>query len=208
MKFTKPLDDIFQTPSSVKVLRVLLRAEMDMTGRQIAELAGLNPQTTLNTLDRLDDLNLLAVRKVARARLYKLRSGHALIEKLIRPLFDTEKTFLNDQLSAIGSKLSRSGLGATVILFGSVARGGEGPDSDLDLCILINHENERDKINRIVVEVIDDVVDTTGNVPTILVWLRNELIERLNNNDKLATSIINEGRVIGGPDVIGAIQNG
>ena len=146
MKFTKPLDDIFQTPSSVKVLRVLLRAEMDMTGRQIAELAGLNPQTTLNTLDRLDNLNLLAVRKVARARLYKLRTGHALIENLIRPLFNTENGFLNDQLSMIGNKISVGGLGITVILFGSVAKGEEGPDSDLDLCVLINNEGERESV--------------------------------------------------------------
>ena len=90
---TYPLDDIFSTASTVKVLRILVASELDMSGRQIASLAGLNPQTTQNTLDRLNEVGLLSARKVGRAKLYRFQPGNALVEKLLTPLFSAEKSF-------------------------------------------------------------------------------------------------------------------
>ena len=39
MKFQKPLNEVFQNLSHVKVLRVLINSELDLTGRQVASLA-------------------------------------------------------------------------------------------------------------------------------------------------------------------------
>ncbi len=88
------LDAIFSTPSAVKVLRILAGSELDLSGRQIASLAGLNPQTTQNTLDHLNDMGLLAVRQVGRAKLYRFRPGHIHVVKLLAPLFAEEKVLL------------------------------------------------------------------------------------------------------------------
>ena len=135
MKFKKPLDDIFQTPSSIKVLRVLAKSELDFTGRQIADMAGLNPQTCQNTLDRLNDLRLLAVRRVGRAYLYRLKSNNAIVNQMLAPLFNTEKNLLANELTKVANRLE--GTAIAVILFGSVARGEEEPESDIDLAVIV-----------------------------------------------------------------------
>ena len=71
MKFDKPLDDIFGAPSNVKVLRVLARIDWELTGRQVADMAGLNAMTCQNTLNRLREFELLGVRRVGSANLYR-----------------------------------------------------------------------------------------------------------------------------------------
>ena len=58
MKFQKPLNDIFQNLSHVKILRVLVNSELDLTGRQIAALAGLSPMGAKKALDHLGELGL------------------------------------------------------------------------------------------------------------------------------------------------------
>ena len=131
MKFTKPLDDIFQTPSSVKVLRVLFQSDLDLTGRQIADMAGLNPQTCQNTLDRLDDLLILAIRRIGRAYLHRLKSNNAIVQQMLKPLFTTETNLLSNELTKVANMFS--GTAIAVILLGSVARGEEDSGSDIDL---------------------------------------------------------------------------
>lgn len=199
MKFTKPLDDIFQSPSSVKVLRVLAKSELDFTGRQIADMAGLNPQTCQNTLDRLNDLRLLAVRRVGRAYLYRFKSHNAIVQQMLKPLFTTETNLLTNELAKAANRLE--GTAIAMILFGSVARGEEVPGSDIDLAIIVQDPETREAAQEKGDEIMDDLVDVTGIVPTILVWSKDEFRERYNSGDGLARSLLEEGRVVMGPSI-------
>lgn len=49
----------------------------------------------------------------------------------------------NDQLLAASHAIKSHYHSATVLLFGSFAKGIERPDSDIDLCILVDNPNER-----------------------------------------------------------------
>jgi len=82
VKFQKSLDEVFQNLSHVKVLRVLVNSELDLTGRQIASLAGLSAMGAKKALDHLGELNLLAVRRVGRAYLYRFREENLIVQKL------------------------------------------------------------------------------------------------------------------------------
>ena len=199
MKFTKPLDDIFQTPSSIKVLRVLAKSELDLTGRQIADMASLNPQTCQNTLDRLNDLRLLAVRRVGRAYLYRLKSYNAIVQKMLMPLFTTKTNLLNNELTKVANQLESTAI--AVILFGSVARGEEEPGSDIDLAIIVQNPENKEATQKLGDEILDELATVTGVVPTIIVWSKDEFKERYNNGDGLARSLLEEGRVVMGPPV-------
>ena len=205
MKFRKPLDDIFQTPSSVRVLRVLAHSELDLTGRQIADMAGLNPQTCQNTLDRLNDLHLLATRRVGRAYLYQLRRNNVIVQKLLTPLFIAEKDLLASELSRAAVRFE--GTAIAVILFGSVARGEEVPGSDLDLCVVVEDTSSVDRTRELGGEVMDHLSDATGITPTIIVWSKDEFKERYNSGDSLARSILEEGRSIMGPPVYEVLRD-
>jgi len=206
MKFKKPLDDIFQTPSSIKVLRVLAKSELDFTGRQIADMAGLNPQTCQNTLDRLNDLQLLAVRRVGRAYLYRLKSNNAIVNQMLAPLFNTEKNLLANELTKVANRLE--GTAIAVILFGSVARGEEEPGSDIDLAVIVQDPETREAAQGLGDEILDELADVTGVVPTIIVWSKDEFKERYDSGDGLARSLLEEGRVVMGPPVYEILRDG
>ena len=206
MKFKKPLDDIFQTPSSIKVLRVLAKGELDFTGRQIADMAGLNPQTCQNTLDRLNDLRLLAVRRVGRAYLYRLKSNNAIVNQMLAPLFNTEKNLLANELTKVANRLE--GTAIAVILFGSVARGEEEPGSDIDLAVIVQDPETREAAQGLGDEILDELADVTGVIPTIIVWTKDEFKERYDSGDGLARSLLEEGRVVMGPPVYEILRDG
>jgi predicted nucleotidyltransferase len=205
MKFRKPLDDIFQTPSSVRVLRVLVHSELDLTGRQIADMAGLNPQTCQNTLDRLNDLHLLATRRVGRAYLYRLRTNNIIVMQMLRPLFVTEKSLLSSELSKVAARYE--GTAIAVVLFGSVARGEEEPGSDIDLCVIVKNPESMEAAREKGDEILDHLADATGIVPTIIVWSKDEFLERYNRGDGLARSLLEEGRSIMGPPVYEVLRD-
>ena len=206
MKFKKPLDDIFQTPSSIKVLRVLAKGELDFTGRQIADMAGLNPQTCQNTLDRLNDLRLLAVRRVGRAYLYRLKSNNAIVNQMLAPLFNTEKNLLANELTKVANRLE--GTAIAVILFGSVARGEEEPGSDIDLAVIVQDPETREAAQGLGDEILDELAEVTGVIPTIIVWSKDEFKERYDSGDGLARSLLEEGRVVMGPPVYEILRDG
>ena len=199
MKFTKPLDDIFQTPSSVKVLRVLAQSELDRAGRQIADMAGLNPQTCQNTLDRLDGLRILTVRRVGRAYLYRLNDNNAIVRQMIRPLFTTETNLLSNELMKVANMLS--GTAIAVILFGSVARNEGDAQSDIDLCVIVKNNDSREAAEEKGNEILDHLVDVTGIVPSVIVWTRSEFRNRYDKRDGLARAIFEEGQVVMGPPI-------
>ena len=206
MKFTKPLDDIFQTPSSIKVLRVLAKSELDLTGRQIADMAGLNPQTCQNTLDRLNDLRLLAVRRVGRAYLYRLKSYNAIVQKMLMPLFTTETNLLNNELTKVANQLESTAI--AVILFGSVARGEEEPGSDIDLAIIVQNPENKEAAQELGDEILDELATVTGVVPTVIVWSKDEFKERYDRGDGLARSLLEEGRVVMGLPAYEILRDG
>lgn len=79
-----------------------------------------------------------------------------------------------DLLPEIKTLVNRVAPGAEVILFGSVARGQEKDDSDVDILILLNEENvnwrERDRIK----DSLLDLEIETGIVIGTLVRTRKE----------------------------------
>lgn len=191
MKFENPLDDIFSAPSNVKVLRVLSLVDWELTGRQIADRSGLNAMTCQNTLNRLNDLGILAVRRVGSANLYRLIRDKHLVQRLVLPLFAGERDLLKDALDPTIEVFSE--IASAIYLFGSTASGAANYGSDLDICVLVRNKSLKEPAEEISDRETTRLSRLTGAVPTILVWTEREFKTRLNRRDTLARSII-EGR--------------
>ena len=193
MKFNKPLDDIFNAPSNVKVLRVLARVDWELTGRQIADMAGLNAMTCQNTLHRLDDMGLLGVKRVGSANLYHLIADKHLVQNLVLPLFSMEKNLLSDALDPTIKAFYE--IASRIYLFGSTARGDAQYGSDLDICVLVKNKGIKKSAEETTDQETIRLSSMTGSVPTILVWTEREFKGRLNRKDPLALSIL-EGQTL------------
>ena len=196
MKFQKPLNEVFKNLSHVKVLRVLTNSELDLTGNQISRIAGISPLGCKNALDYLRDLNLLAIRKVGRAYLYRLREENLIVKQLLRPLFANEKQLLEEELKKVAQHFSN--LAHSVYLFGSVAREEESFESDIDLCVIAKDVNHLEKAEEKAMEMTDHLSRVTGITPTILVMTREDFQDRYQSGDVLAKNIVEEGQILYG----------
>lgn len=188
MKFDNPLDEVFEAPSNVKVLRVLTRVDWELTGRQIADMAGLNPQTCQNTLHRLYEIGLLGFRRLGSANLYLLNSNNHLCQSLMMPLFSRERKLLSDALDPTVAAFSQ--IATKILLFGSTARGKADHGSDLDICVLVKNRSIKEAAETITDEQTSRLSRLTGILPSILVWTEREFRDRLKLKDPLALSIL------------------
>ena len=132
MDLAQPLSTLIPTLDA-ETLTVLARTEQPLTGRRIAALArrGTHPAIQ-KVLDRLAAQGLVDVQPAGSARLYRLNRDHLLAAPVLAAVAARE-TLLNRLRDAISS-CEVPCLHAS--LFGSLARGEAGPDSDIDVLVL------------------------------------------------------------------------
>ena len=165
MRFHQPLDLVEGSPAKVRVLRFLCRKGGEWTGRRIAAELGMNPVTTHRALRELHEATVLDFRKGGNNFFYSLRDGHYLVRKLLRPLFEAE--------SRAGSRLLELLMGmlpaplkkrvVSVAVYGSVARGEERPTSDIDLLVLVDSEQVKQKVLKALAGLPEVVEEEFGN---------------------------------------------
>ncbi len=80
-----------------------------------------------------------------------------------------------------------------IYLFGSVARGDAGPDSDYDLMVVVPDDAPPDLRD---CDVAYDVLRGLGVAKDILVWTRDQFEERLCLKASLPSTVLREGRLL------------
>jgi predicted nucleotidyltransferase len=126
------------TRAKVACLRVLSLTTGHLTQRDVARRAGVQHRSSQLALDDLARLGLIRRIQGGRDFLVSLSTDHVL-SAAVRALFRAESEFFlalrQDLVRALmdGPRRRRP---ASVVLFGSVARGDDAPGSDLDLLVL------------------------------------------------------------------------
>ena len=138
MRFSRPLDDVFQARSNVRVLRALdgLPAEIDSSVREIARRAGVSHPTAASVLEGLRTQGLVVVRRTLFADEYRLNTGHILAKQL-HSLFGGERRAATELVDLLTEEIgSRAPWVTEATLFGSFVRSEMRPDSDIDLALI------------------------------------------------------------------------
>ncbi len=135
MRFHRLPENLLSSPARVAVLRTLLRSPgREWTGREVARASGVSPPQAIEALHRLYDEALVHQRRVGRARVWTLDQGHYLAAGL-SGLFEVERKSMEELLGTLRAGLRGSGA-LEAYLYGSVARGDEDPNSDVDLLVV------------------------------------------------------------------------
>jgi predicted nucleotidyltransferase len=80
-----------------------------------------------------------------------------------------------------------------IYLFGSVARGDAGPDSDYDLLLVVSdHAPPERRRSRLAYQVLWG----TGTAADVLVWTASQFDSRLHLPTSLPATVIREGRLV------------
>ena len=139
-----PLTALLGSAGNVRMLRVLEGAPQ--SAPELARLAGLSPPGARLVLDALVRLQLVRAHGSGRSRLYALNEAHPFAAAL-ESLFRRERERWDQLLDEIVQIFARRGSAVRAAwLYGSVARGEDGADSDLDLALLVSFSSVADQI--------------------------------------------------------------
>ena len=190
------MDAVFAAPSHLALLRVLSETPHGASGRELARLAGLSHQASNDALARLEALRL--VRRVGRGRtfLYTLNIEHALFTRLLRPLLEGERGVFQEIIKSVEKAVAPHCLSATI--FGSVARGSEGPASDFDLLVVLRQGQRRDRVSRVLSGLASKLSRTWGIRLNPITFTVAQVHRHLEEGNPFFTAAVRDGIPLAG----------
>lgn len=195
MRAQSPLDDLLAGRTSVRVLRVLsLFPEKEFTGRELAEAAGAAPSNAIIELERLRKAGVVHRRTLGRAHVWRANRRHALF-RMLSAMFEEEHGLADRLIEALREGTDDPRI-ARSILFGSFARGDEGPESDVDLLVLTRRAADVEGVRRLLDALAERLSAEFGLRLAPIVHAQSEL-PRLRRT-ALLKEIAKEGRAMRG----------
>lgn len=131
-----PLDGILGNTGNVRVLRALWTHGGALSTTQLANETRMTPQGVRLVLDGLQAYDVIEVLGQGRSQLYQRRSEHPWAAPL-QALFQTERQQWEDLMAAVRQVLDENDAVVAAWLYGSVARGEDRPQSDVDFAVLL-----------------------------------------------------------------------
>lgn len=193
--FDYPLDAVASKPA-VRLLRYLAAHPAEITGRQLANAAGVHHAVARQVLERLTQGGVLERRRAGTAYLYSLNRDRYVVSEILEPAFRNEARWLErlgeEALAALRPSTE------SVILYGSWARGTATLRSDVDLLLVVTDQDVLETVERRVDDLRAGLSDRFGRFISALVMPAKEVRAKLVAGDRLVRSIVKEGRVLAG----------
>lgn len=171
VRFHNVLEEVFGTSERVKVLRVLARYPKEFTSRELSGYCGVSVRGIIDILTIFERHGFIKSRRVGKSILWKVDENHYLTKSLILPNFELEKDLTN-QLKRMISVIIRKFPIQKAVIYGSVARGNERPDSDIDLLLVV--EKKGKWVGELQDKLREEVLKLFGNTLSILVCTPSE----------------------------------
>lgn len=181
------------------LLRALFEAKSAESGRSLARIAGVSSAQTNSLLRRLVSLGLVTESSKPPSLLFELNRANWLVERL-RPIFELEAE-RNSWLAGRLRSLSISPIAAVV--FGSVARGEDDANSDLDLFLLWpDGKAGSELVWEELAQIRQDFIELFGNELSLVHAKVSELSESIEARRRFARQLIEDGEPIFGGALI------
>jgi len=107
------------------------------TVRGLAEQAKVTPNEAALTIHDLERFGIVKIQPVGRAYQLDLNKKSYILNKIIEPIIESEKNTLTEILGLLKKHLDTKKI-ITAVIFGSVVKGQEKIDSDIDLLVVSN----------------------------------------------------------------------
>jgi len=191
-----PLTAIFKAEANVRLLRELSRHGGQLPAPDLAVRTGLARASVWRSLAMLENTGVVASEGSGRTRLYRLRAEYPLAA-LIAGLFAAEEARFAAIREALRTAAGQVGAVAAWI-YGSVARGEDRPDSDLDILLIVEPEELEGSVTAFR-EALLEPAERLGFAPSV-VGLSHSDIERLSRErDPWWVGVAPEALVVMGP---------
>lgn len=179
-----------------RILAVLSGTSAELNLRTIARLSGVSIAQASRVLPHLVTLGMVDRREAPPSALFCLRRDHVASRALLA-LADTRQTVLQELGQAAGAMTPPP---ASLIIFGSFARGGARSNSDIDVVVVRpTHVTEDDEPwGSSMEDWRQRAMQLTGNRVEVIEVDENEIARLLKSGKSLWTDIARDGLVIFG----------
>lgn len=144
----------------------------------------------------LDEWGVVDLARKGNSLLLNYNGGNRYSE-LIESLLETESEILVERAKDYSRKLVDEFPGVlSVILYGSVARGEAGKNSDIDLVVITDKTGREDEIR----EHAQD--QEWRSTISVIVESEQEFLKNLENNEKFEKEVKKDGKVLKGKDIL------
>ena len=147
MKFHASLLDVLSSKIKLKIVSFLLKHKASMSEREIASILKISHMSINRSMKELADINFVDYHTVGKAHLWKVNTksyAYKMLSNLIggaslakSPLEDLKNTILENLPKNLIKK---------VVLFGSISKGLEKTDSDIDIFILVSDKDAKEAL--------------------------------------------------------------
>jgi predicted nucleotidyltransferase len=138
MKLHKYLEQALGNKITISILRVLVDHKGKIfTIRRLAEDAGASHPEVSATVDELEKFGIVQIQPVGRAHQVSLNEKSYVLKEVIEPILKAEKKTLDKVILVLKNYLDTKKIISTAI-FGSVSKGEEKEDSDIDVLVISN----------------------------------------------------------------------
>lgn len=182
MKFHHSLFDILSSKTKLKIINFLLKHKASMSEREIASILKISHMSINRTMKELADINFVDFITVGKSHLWKVNTksyAYKILSNLIGGI-SLVRSPLEDLKSTILENLPKN-LIKKVGLFGSVAKGLEKTDSDIDIFILVSDKNVKETLESSIEKLSGVCFELYGNrlAPYILTEKESKQKKRL-----------------------------
>ena len=183
MKFNVTLFDLINSPTKLNIVRFLINHTASMSEREIASILNVSHMSVNRIMKELAVANFVNNTVVGRTHIWKVNRKsyvYGTLSKIIKtmdttlaPIEDLKKTLLQNLPVEMTKK---------IILFGSVSKRTEEPNSDIDLFILVKLQKHKDAIESYMEKLALTCLDRYGNVLSPYVLTEKEMKQKKNLN--------------------------
>lgn len=208
MAIEKRLDDILDTKSKVKTIRLFVSRTEDFmaSGREIAKLIGLTPPAAHAALKELYNQGILKREIIGRQHIYKINPSSRIVKDILQPAFQKELSTKEDICNYLQKRVTSykiQPLITSLMLYGSIARGATHGESDCDIAVVAKDALSKKKLEDLFINKISAEFSEYFGIhlhPYIKTY--NEFMRRLEKRLSPVPKLMESHTVVYGKDPI------
>jgi predicted nucleotidyltransferase len=195
--------EILGSKTSIRLLRTLARYKGRVfTIRELSAAAGVSHPQASTVLKELERRGVVRLQPVGKAYQVTLNHESYIVKSVIEPLFAAEKNTEGSLISAIAPFFDDPRI-ISAAIFGSVARGDEGTDSDVDLLII---SDDTEFANECAARAVVTTLSRFGHALSPLILDRKKFLR--DQERDLEKSILERYMLVRGRDLREMVKNG
>ena len=164
MKFRISLLDVLNSKTKIKIIKFLLTHEASMSEREIASILKVSHMSVNRTMRELAELNFVNFVTIGKAHLWRVNHksyAFRALSELIKGVSGIQEPI--EELKKILLKNLPKTLIKRIVLFGSIAKGSERTNSDIDIFVLARDKQSKEKLESSIEKLSNICFEMYGN---------------------------------------------